>query len=438
MLVATVSLASASGGSAEIQRPEIGVTYMHTAIDRYCGGGQGLIPTYDYNRALARQQLAAMRAAGIDSIRILVWHFSTPPQGDVNNLPSAGGHLREPYRTNLVHFVSDVRETGFKSMIVEYSPQWTNSPFGQWGPDGLVADTWDPSKFDENWQFIRDTRALIKRYGPAETWFDPASEYAPTDYLDAVLNHRIDNYLAEMYRRYGSAFGKDDLIFFLIAKGSYDALAQEFKHLVRALESTGYGLPSRFGVHPTQASPVDLENLRDADAIMTQLGLDQPLVIGEMLAEGPKSAALAHDVAQFVANSGRLVPEIYLWYSRFASDPVVCVSAPYRADSYIKALTGLPPSSTLTASVKGRIVDFRTPYGQKVSALSVGTYRIVINDRSSTANFHLVGPKLDRRTGLRSTSAQTWTVELRAGIYHYSSDHNTAKGRHTLAVLASH
>jgi hypothetical protein len=103
-----------------------------------------------------------MRAAGVDSIRILIWHLSQPSEPDSTNLASAGGRLFEPYRTNLIRFSGDVRSAGFKSMVVEYSPQWTNNPFGEWGPNGPTKDTWDPSKFEENWSFIRDTRALIE------------------------------------------------------------------------------------------------------------------------------------------------------------------------------------------------------------------------------------------------------------------------------------
>jgi hypothetical protein len=38
-----------------------------------------------------------------------------------------------------------------------------------WGPNGRVTDRWDPTKFDENWNFVRDTQELIKRNGKALT-----------------------------------------------------------------------------------------------------------------------------------------------------------------------------------------------------------------------------------------------------------------------------
>jgi hypothetical protein len=426
-LVMAASLPGAQGRSSEAPLPEIGVTYTQPAIPDSCdlSAARGLIKTYAWpgTRKRARLQLAAMRAAGIDSIRILMWHLSEPASNDTTNLPSAGGRLVEPYRTNLIHFVGDIRSAGIKSLVVEYSPQWTNNPFGEWGPNGPTIDRWDPSKFDENWEFIRDTHELIERYGPTEIWFDPASEFAPTDYVDQVLHHRIDQYLTEMYRRYITTFGKDDLVPFVIAKDRFaDGMKQEFRHLISDFESAGFGLPTRFGAHPTQESPTDLQDLRDTDAAMRALGLEQPLMIGEALAEGPNSRALATDIAEFARTSGRAVPEIYLWFTRFESRPLHCASAPYRADSYISAFTGSPVPFTLSATVRGSRVDFRTPYSQPVTAVTAGQYRVRVIDGSRGANFHVVGPRVDLATGIRSTGARHWVVTFSPGLYRFGSD----------------
>jgi hypothetical protein len=230
-------MASVSGASVRSQDlvvPEIGVTYTDLAVSPDCdiNAALGLLKTYDWPgvRTEAGRQLAAMRAAGIDAIRILVWNLSDPAANDTNNLPSAGGRLIEPYRTNLIHFATDVRTAGFKSLLVEYSPQWTNNPIGDWGPNGLTANRWDPSKLDENWSFIADTRSLFKRYGPPETWFDPESEMAPSDYVDSVLGPQLDNYISEMYRRYVAAFGKNDLIFTVIDKGPLSGTVERLNH----------------------------------------------------------------------------------------------------------------------------------------------------------------------------------------------------------------
>ena len=441
LLLALASVSGASVRSENPSPPEIGVTYTDLAVSSDCdlNAALGLLKTYNLLgvRAQARRQLAAMRAAGIDSIRILVWHLSDPADNDTNNLPSAGGFLREPYRTNLIHFASDVRAAGFKSLIVEYSPQWTNNPIGEWGPNGLAVDRWDPSKFDENWSFIQDTRSLFKRYGPAETWFDPESEMAPTDYIDSVLGPRLDDYISEMYRRYVAAFGKDDLIFTVIDKGSPTETVQRLSHLIAALQATGLGMPPRFGVHPDQSAPSDLADLRTADTTLRASGLDQPLVVGEMVSEGPYSAATARDIAEFARTSNRAVPEVYLWFWRSQDEPHQCVTPPYRADSYVTALTGSPPSSTLTASVGQRLVSFQTSFSQTVTALEDGRYRVAVTDASATAGFYLTGAKLDRRSGRHFKGHVTWNVRLRPGAYHYGYDSPSFTVRKTLTVLAT-
>lgn len=441
---AMLAVASVSGASVRSENtaiPEIGVTYTDLAVSPDCdlNAALGLLKTYDRPgvRAQARRQLAAMRAAGIASIRILVWSLTDPAANDTNNLPSAGGRLSEPYRSNLINFASDVRTAGFKSLVVEYSPQWTNNPIGDWGPNGLAVDRWDPSKLDENWSFIADTRSLFKKYGPAETWFDPESEMAPTDYIDTVLGPRLDDYISEMYRRYVAAFGKDDLIFTVIDKGDPAETVQRLHHLIAALQATGLGMPPRIGVHPDQSAPSDLADLRTADATLTASGLDQPIVVGEMVSEGPDSAATARDIAEFVNTSDRAVPEVYLWFWRSQNEPHECVSAPYRADSYITALTGSPPPSTLTASVHPGSVSFKTSFGQTVTALEEGSYRVVVTDASRRAGFSLTGPGLNRRSGRRFDGRVAWSVLLRPGAYRYGYDGPGVTTRKTLTVLAT-
>jgi hypothetical protein len=433
--VALLSVASVR--SENLAVPEIGVTYTDLAVSPDCNlnASLGLLKTYHWPgvRTRARRQLAAMRAAGIDSIRILVWNLSDPAANDTNNLPSAGGRLAEPYRTNLIEFATDVRSAGFKSLIVEYSPQWTNNPIGDWGPNGLAVDRWDPSKFDENWSFIADTRSLFKTYGPTETWFDPASEMAPSDYVDSVLGPRLDNYISEMYRRYVAAFGKDDLIFTVIDKGDSTETIQRLHHLIAALQATGLGMPPRIGLHPDQSGPSVLPDLRTADATLTASGLDQPVVIGEMVSEGPYSASTARDIAEFARTSNRAVPEVYLWFWRSQNLPHQCVTPPYRANSYIAALTGSPPSSTLTASVAHGSLSFKTRYGQTVTALESGSYRVALTDASAEGGFSLDGPKVNLRSGRHFEGRITWHVLLRPGIYHYAG----LGARKTFTVLAA-
>ena len=51
-----------------------------------------------------------------------------------------------------------------------------------------------------------------------------------------------------------------------------------------------------------------------------------------------------------------------------------------------------------------------------------GPALITVNDRSKTDNFHLTGPGVNKKTGLRTRGKATWTVTLAPGRYTYKSD----------------
>jgi hypothetical protein len=76
-----------------------------------------------------------------------------------------------------------------------------------------------------------------------------------------------------------------------------------------------------------------------------------------------------------------------------------------------------PPVRTLKASV--------SPGGAvRLAATSVrsGHYRIVVTDRSRTANFHIRGRGANSRTGLRFRGSRVLRVRLVRGVYRYGSD----------------
>jgi len=60
----------------------------------------------------------------------------------------------------------------------------------------------------------------------------------------------------------------------------------------------------------------------------------------------------------------------------------------------------------------------------RLAATSVksGRYRIVVSDRSKSANFHLRGPGVNARTGMRFRGSATLRVRLSKGTYRYGSD----------------
>jgi hypothetical protein len=54
--------------------------------------------------------------------------------------------------------------------------------------------------------------------------------------------------------------------------------------------------------------------------------------------------------------------------------------------------------------------------------VDAGSYRLVVQDSSRRANFHIRGSGVNRRTARRFTGTKRWTVELARGSYRFGTD----------------
>jgi len=63
-----------------------------------------------------------------------------------------------------------------------------------------------------------------------------------------------------------------------------------------------------------------------------------------------------------------------------------------------------------------------TNNGRDVKTLKAGTYTIKVEDKASIHNFHLVGPGVNRSTGVAFTGEQRWRVRLKPGKYTFRCD----------------
>ena len=54
--------------------------------------------------------------------------------------------------------------------------------------------------------------------------------------------------------------------------------------------------------------------------------------------------------------------------------------------------------------------------------VEAGSYRLVVQDSSRRANFHIRGSGVNRRTARRFTGTKRWTVELARGRYRFGTD----------------
>jgi hypothetical protein len=437
-----VSVASAGQGAVAStpvsEPPLIGAAYSHWATPACSPTGTGIVATYDQPgvRQRVRLQLAAMRAAGIESLRLLLWHMSDVSGQDWGVVPSAGGHLVEPYRSNLINYLEDVRAADFKALTLDFGPEWTNDPIG------FPQNLYDPAKFDENWGFIRDVRPLVKEHGPPVTRIDLLSEGAPSSYLPATVP-QLEGYISEMYGRYVDAFGKSDVTVSAIAppEPNADITQPEGGHrlqnLIDAFAASGRGQPDFFSVHVSNWWHPSAENtlygLREEDATLTANGLSQPLVVSETTYNDP---ALAAAIQQFRQTSPRPILEVQEWPLRPGSPcKDFSVSPPLQANAYISALTGAPPSSRLTASITTTNVILLTPYRDRVTALSAGTYQLVVSDTSAKEGFQLLGPRTHKKTGTRFRGTVRWTINLHPGTYRYRAVGPPSQVEHRFVVL---
>jgi hypothetical protein len=82
-----------------------------------------------------------------------------------------------------------------------------------------------------------------------------------------------------------------------------------------------------------------------------------------------------------------------------------------------------PKGTKLAGSVgPGATIALGSSNGLPTSSLTAGPATIVVNDRSKSDNFHLVGPGVNKATGVAFKGKVTWKVKLKAGKYTFKSD----------------
>jgi hypothetical protein len=209
--------------------------------------------------------------------------------------------------------------------------------------------------------------------------------------------------------------------------------ASDSRHgtVIPSLRASGRPLPRWFDVHPPYDHDGMLAVLHAVDEMLTANGLSQPLVVGETAYD---DAAVAAAIQEFEATSHRRILEVMEWPGRAG---VSCPpSPPFEANAYLEALRATAPPMRLTATVRasGKIV-LGTSYGDPVTGLEAGRYNIAVTDASRTDDLHLVGPGVNRRSGLAFKGSANWTLEFRNGIYRYRSDRPHSKLHGSFIVL---
>jgi plastocyanin len=89
---------------------------------------------------------------------------------------------------------------------------------------------------------------------------------------------------------------------------------------------------------------------------------------------------------------------------------------------------GTQKSPGLTAEVgPGFTIEVKLA-GKDLKTIKAGTYTMKVQDKSTMHNFHLIGPGLNRKTAVGTTSETSWTVKLKPGKYTYQCDPHARAG----------
>jgi hypothetical protein len=75
------------------------------------------------------------------------------------------------------------------------------------------------------------------------------------------------------------------------------------------------------------------------------------------------------------------------------------------------------------------VISLTDSTGAKITHLDTGAYTITVHDFATTHNFHLLGPGVDKGTGVETTADQTWDVVIVNGTYRYFCDIHTTSMR---------
>jgi hypothetical protein len=94
----------------------------------------------------------------------------------------------------------------------------------------------------------------------------------------------------------------------------------------------------------------------------------------------------------------------------------------------------VPPPPTAVARLAASVGPGARIAVRGAAGLGAGRAVITVRDASRTDNFRLVGPGVNRATGLAFRGTVSWTVTLKVGVYRFRSDrHPSLRGGFTVS-----
>ena len=115
----------------------------------------------------------------------------------------------------------------------------------------------------------------------------------------------------------------------------------------------------------------------------------------------------------------------------------------YRCDAHPTIMKGsirvgvAPPPPPAPKKLTGKVGPAKVISLKKgasaVKSLVAGKYKVAVSDLTKTDNFHLSGPGVNKRTGVKFKGSTSWTLTLKPGKYTFRSD-ATKKLKRTFSV----
>jgi hypothetical protein len=129
------------------------------------------------------------------------------------------------------------------------------------------------------------------------------------------------------------------------------------------------------------------------------------------------------------------VPGTTTWNVTFVNGTYTfrCDAHPTQMHGSFQVGAAPPPTPKLAAGVGPKKTIWLKRGAAAVKTLKAGKFKVAVSDLSKADNFHLSGPGVNKKTGVKTKGSAVWTVTLRAGTYTYRSD-ATKKLRRTFKV----
>jgi hypothetical protein len=221
-----------------------------------------VIGTYHLAPDTVRKQLATMYANGQRKIALDLWYLDFSLYGNPSDNPLNGhivnsklGKLMPQQESNLKSVLEDIRNAGFNFIILRFDTQGDSAPIG-WA-------SWDQSKYNTNWSFIRNTIQTVQqqitgksirviydlegelggeaigqavRYS-TQLWKDYVQEFGPHNTIGFSFSYTYTQKIATAMQSYDQAAVRPDIYGFDIYGDEFNALSELKTELDAAGES---------------------------------------------------------------------------------------------------------------------------------------------------------------------------------------------------------